>query len=92
MVCLKSSRTSEDGPLTKIVPGDENDKNLLFIGLNIRITELYVKQKGGTWTGPSFLPPKLGPCGMGRSCKKIVKYLLFFTKGVTKKFGFYYGW
>jgi hypothetical protein len=28
------------------MPGDDNDKNSLFVGLNIRITELYVKQKG----------------------------------------------
>jgi hypothetical protein len=28
------------------VPGDNNDKNSLLIGLNIRITEVYVKQKG----------------------------------------------
>jgi hypothetical protein len=49
-VCSKSSRTSEDDLSTKIVPGDDNDKNSLLIGLNIRITELHVKQKGGIKT------------------------------------------
>jgi len=29
------------------VPRDDNDKTSLLIGLNIRITEAYVKQKGG---------------------------------------------
>jgi len=47
---LKSSRTSEDGPSAKTVPHDDNDKISLLIGLNIRITEVYVKQKGGIKT------------------------------------------
>jgi len=46
-VCFKSSRTSEDSLSTKTVPRDDNDKNQLLIALNIRITEVYVKQKGG---------------------------------------------
>jgi hypothetical protein len=45
-VCLRSTRTSEDDLSTKTVPGDDNDKNWPLIGLNIQITELYVKQKG----------------------------------------------
>jgi len=45
-VCFKSRRTSEDGLSTETVPRDNNDKILLLIGLNIRITEVYVKQKG----------------------------------------------
>jgi len=49
-VCLKSNRTGEDDLSTKIVPGDDNDKNSLLIGLNIRITESHVKQKGGIKT------------------------------------------
>jgi len=32
------------------VPGDDNDKNSLLVGLNIRIIEVYVKQKGGIKT------------------------------------------
>jgi hypothetical protein len=49
-VCLKSSRSSEEDRSTKILPGDEND-NPALIGLNIRITEFYVKQKGAIKTG-----------------------------------------
>jgi hypothetical protein len=32
------------------VPRDDNDKNPLLMGLNIRITEVYVKQKRGMKT------------------------------------------
>jgi hypothetical protein len=32
------------------VVDDDNDQNSLLIGLNIRITELYVKQKGAAKT------------------------------------------
>jgi len=49
-VCLKNNKTSEDDLSTKTVPHDDKDKNSLLIGLNIRITELYVKQKGGIKT------------------------------------------
>jgi hypothetical protein len=46
-VCFKSRRTIEDGLSTKTVPRDNDDKTQLLTGLNIRITEVYVKQKGG---------------------------------------------
>jgi hypothetical protein len=39
--------------LQKTVLRDDKEKNSLLIGLNIRITELYVKQKGGIETGSS---------------------------------------
>jgi hypothetical protein len=48
--CLESDKTNEDDLSPKTVPGDDNDKNSLLIGLNIRITELYVKQKGAIKT------------------------------------------
>jgi hypothetical protein len=47
---LKSNKTSDDDLSTKTVPRYDNDKNWLLIGLNIQITELYVKQKGGIKT------------------------------------------
>jgi hypothetical protein len=49
-VCLKRNKICEDDLSTKTVPRDDNDKNQLLIALNIRITEVYVKQKGGIKT------------------------------------------
>jgi hypothetical protein len=49
-VCFKRNKICEDDLFTKTVPRDDNDKNQLLIALNIRITEVYVKQKGGIKT------------------------------------------
>jgi hypothetical protein len=64
------------------VPGDDNDKNSLLIGLNIRITELHVKQKGEIETESL----EIGNDLYSRRLKN--KNLHFDSKDVKKIFGF----
>ena len=65
---------------------NDNDQNSLLMGLNIRITELHVKQKGGIKTESL----EIGDDLYSRRLKN--KNLHFDSKDVKKIFGLDRGW
>jgi len=84
-VCLKSNKTNEDDLSPKTVPGDDNDKNSLLSGLNIRKKEFSVKEKGGIKTESLEIGNDLD------SGRLKNKNLHFDSKDVTKISGFLKG-